>query len=437
MNKEFIKKINQAITKTIYSSSLKNVGIYTLANFINGAIPFFLLPVLTRYLTPEDYGITATFTMLIFICTPFINFNTHLAISIKYFKMQKSEFSQYVSNCLLITVISFFIVTIFFIVFNTQIKELSLFPGNWLWAITVICFANSIIYTLLTIFRLALKVYPYVTIQLFQTVLNVGLSVYFVVWLGMDWQGRISANIVTIIFFAFVSVIILYKKNYLVFKFNFTYIKDIIKLGVPLFTNNIFYLSLASIDRLIIAKIVGLKELGIYSVGTNFSIVITVIIVSINSAYVPWLFNKLSMPTEKVKSKIVFLFYGYMISVLILAITTSCIMPIIIKYFIDAKFYGVIQIIFLLFIAQAFAGMDIMMSNFINYAERTRFYFPVDIFTSLFYFIISYVLIKTNGIIGAAQALLTIRFIRFLLIWIVSNKAYPMPWFNFYKNIYK
>jgi len=43
----------------------KNSLVYTGTNVINKAIPFFLLPIMTRYLTPTDYGIVATFNVLL------------------------------------------------------------------------------------------------------------------------------------------------------------------------------------------------------------------------------------------------------------------------------------------------------------------------------------------------------------------------------------
>ena len=38
-----------------------NAAIYTLANVTNSAIPFLLLPVLTRVLSPEEYGLVTIF----------------------------------------------------------------------------------------------------------------------------------------------------------------------------------------------------------------------------------------------------------------------------------------------------------------------------------------------------------------------------------------
>lgn len=43
------------------SSLFRNARIYTVANALNSAIPLLLLPILTRYLSPEEYGMVAMF----------------------------------------------------------------------------------------------------------------------------------------------------------------------------------------------------------------------------------------------------------------------------------------------------------------------------------------------------------------------------------------
>ena len=48
---------------------VKNIFIYTSSNILKSTLPFLLLPVLTRYLSPADYGIIATFEVLLMFFT--------------------------------------------------------------------------------------------------------------------------------------------------------------------------------------------------------------------------------------------------------------------------------------------------------------------------------------------------------------------------------
>ena len=65
------------INRIIKSSLVKNTGIYIITSIINSAIPFLLLPILTRHMTPEDYGMVSMFLLLVSFATPFVGLNVN------------------------------------------------------------------------------------------------------------------------------------------------------------------------------------------------------------------------------------------------------------------------------------------------------------------------------------------------------------------------
>ena len=98
----------------IYKSSLiKNAGIYTVANVINAAIPFLLLPYLTRILSLADYGIVTMFTTVFVFTTPFVLINLAGAVGRRYFN-KEIDISEYIGNCFFIILSSFFLVLLIF-----------------------------------------------------------------------------------------------------------------------------------------------------------------------------------------------------------------------------------------------------------------------------------------------------------------------------------
>ena len=76
----------------------KNTFIYTLLQLINKGIPFLLLPILTRYLTTNDYGMIATYNTFVGILAIFIGLSMPGAVGVNYFQLKK-EFGH--SPCLL------------------------------------------------------------------------------------------------------------------------------------------------------------------------------------------------------------------------------------------------------------------------------------------------------------------------------------------------
>src|SRR3989344_4862395 len=94
------------ILQRIKNSSLfKSAFIYGVSSAINGAIPFLLLPILTRFLNPADYGIVTVFTTLISFYNVFIGLNINGAVFNKYFfSSGKNDFNfgEYLFNCILV-----------------------------------------------------------------------------------------------------------------------------------------------------------------------------------------------------------------------------------------------------------------------------------------------------------------------------------------------
>lgn len=76
-----------------------------------------------------------------------------------------------------------------------------------------------------------------------------------------------------------------------------------------------------------------------------------------------------------------------------------------------------------------------MVVNYVLNTKKTVYLSYVTFTVSIIHVVVSYFLILYNGILGAAQATLITSFITFISVWWLSQKLYPMPWFNFKKGI--
>ena len=88
----------------------KNTFIYAGSSAINQAIPFFLLPIMTRYLTPTDYGIVATFNVLLAVMGVFVGLSMNGAVSVNFFKLNRDELKKYIGNVFFILFVGFLLV---------------------------------------------------------------------------------------------------------------------------------------------------------------------------------------------------------------------------------------------------------------------------------------------------------------------------------------
>jgi O-antigen/teichoic acid export membrane protein len=81
-------------------------------------------------------------------------------------------------------------------------------------------------------------------------------------------------------------------------------------------------------------------------------------------------------------------------------------------------------------LGQAFAGMYLMVTNYVFYSRRTGLLSLATISTGALNVFLLVVLVGRYGVKGAAWAFAIAMAVRFLLTWIVAQRRQPMPWFN-------
>jgi len=412
------------------SALSKSAGLYTFSNSINAAIPFFLLPILTRYMSPQDYGIVAMFAVLINFLSPFIGLNIHGAIQRQFYERDRINYAIYIANCLFILLISSLIVAFIVFILKKQFTEISKFPREWLWIVVIFSMCQFINLIVLSIWQVQVKPVQYSVFQISQSLLNAGFSIWFIVYLGLTWRGRILANTIAVVIFAIFSVIVITKNQWAKYLIDKSYLKNALKFGIPLVPHALGAAVMTITDRIFITNMVGLRATGLYSVGYQIGMIIGIIGNSFNQAYVPWLYEKLKQNDYAMKVKIVKFTYLYFILIILFAVSLAIIAPLGLRIMVGKEFSS--SLIFVIWIAlgYAFNGMYKMIVNFIFFAEKTYILAWITFLCALSNVFFNYVLIKANGAVGAAQAVMITFFLMFILTWPLSNKVYPMPWFK-------
>lgn len=407
---------------------LSSTGIYFISSIINAAIPFLLMPIITKYLTPSDYGIFTMFSILIGLVTPFIGLNVHGAISRYYFHSEKKSFSIYIYNSFLILLVSSFIMSVIFIISADLISLFSNFPKSWLWAVIYLAIIQFINQVVLVILQVTEKPLKYAFFQISNAVLYGLLTVIFVVLIKETWDGRIKAQIISATILTIACIFYLLKYKYIKIEVNNSYIKDALKFGIPLIPHTIGAYIISASDRIFITNMVGLDATGIYSVAFQLGLILSFITDAFNKAWVPYLFKHLKLEQHKVKRKIVKQTYVYFVFLFVVTLLVILMMPLIIDIFIGEKFHGALNYTVWIILGYFFNGMYKMVTNYIFYAHKTIILSYMTFTTAILNILFNYIFIKMFGAIGAAQATTLSYFITFIMTWILANKVYPMPW---------
>lgn len=419
-------------------SFIGGTSIYLASNIISGVIPFILLPILTRYLTPSEYGEVAMFQTLLGALAAFTGAIFVGSAGRKNYdpNIKTHEIAEFIGSCIQLNIISTTIVLIIFLLLRDYFSELLSLSSNFILLAVITASCTSIIRMRLNQWQVNKKAFEFGILQVSQSLLNMLLSLLFVVVMLKGVEGRISAQIITALIFAMISLFLLNKDHLLrFFVWRKEYIQEALKFGFPLIPHFAGGFLLTTVDRFVINKEIGLAEAGIYMVAIQLTATINIVFDAINKAYVPWLFEKLKEDDYQQKVKIVKYTYAWFALILIGVLLAFYIGPYIVVFIAGEQYARAGEVIGWLILGQAFQGMYLLVTNYIFYSKKTGILSIASLSSGILNLVLLVVLVQTIGLKGASIAFAISMGIRFLLTWYIAHKQHPMPWFNFHLKV--
>lgn len=406
---------------------LREAGVYTVSNVVAKAIPFLLLPVLTRYLSPADFGIVAMFLFVALLLEPFVGLALPGSITVRYFD-RAFHLPRYTGTGVLLALVLAVLVELGVLLFREPMSGLTGVPADWLLLVVPFVLARVLTALPFTLLRLEGRAVAFGLFQNLQSAALIGLVFLLVVVLGRDWEGRIEAELVTWWSFAVAGLIGLWYAGWLKPAFQPSSARDIAAFGIPLIPHVLGSIVIFQADRLLLTNLVSVEETGRYAVGYQLAGVIELAAVSFNSAYAPWLYRQLAEPDDRTKEQLVSLTYRQFATAAGLSLLVALVMPWVAANLLDPAFESAGEYVVWFAIGFFFSAMYYMVTNYIFFARRTRWLAAVTVGVAVIHIPVAVILISLNGGIGAAQAFALSLALTFVLTWIVSNRAYPMPW---------
>jgi O-antigen/teichoic acid export membrane protein len=408
---------------------LKDTSIYGTGSLINQFIPVLLLPILTRYLSPEEYGLVAIFTVVTAILVNFVGLNLSAALQRNYVDYPKSELSQHVGTAILVALFTAAFWSAVAFGGNKFLSSALAIPGKWLYIIVLISFCQVVIGFFQIILRMERKALAFIFFQITQTLVNITLSVLFVVIFLWHWQGRVLGLVGSATVCALLSVYFLYKSGFLLLCFSKKAARSMLLFGAPLVFHTLSAWIITGSDRLFLVNMIGASAVGLYSVGYTIGRIIELLQQSFSQAWVPFLFERLKEDKNSNKLQIVKFIYVHHVAIIGMVLLLHFAAPLILKIVAGKNFQSSADFVFWVAAGYALNGMYRMIVPFINYARKTHL-LPIGASAAAFSNLgLNYLLIKLNGPIGAAQATFSAFLIFYIITLILCVKVYPLPWF--------
>lgn len=275
---------------------------YIVSSMITRSLGIITTPIFTRILSASEYGIAATFTSLYLLLSMFTSLN--LVYSVGRAKLDfTDDFENFNGSIQLLSAVWTVFIAVFVILFINPVSEfLGLEPQVILILMVYLFFSPA-----LTFFQSKLRyTYNYklnITIGMVLVVATIGVS-FLLIYLMPDnkYIGKILGAVIPVIV---ISLVIWYKsiKTKSV-KVNLVYWKYALVLSLPLIVNSLSLNILAQSDRLMITKMIGSEETGIYSLAYTYAVLIDMIFNSVNQAWLPFFhdhFNDVALIRKNIR----------------------------------------------------------------------------------------------------------------------------------------
>ncbi len=414
---------------------LKHLSLYTFVGLFGAAVNFFVMPVLSYYLSPADYGLLSLFNTYITILIPLASLSAYSLLSVEYFKEKdKQVFSSTFKSVYIIPVFTSLALTIPVGIFYERLSpalELEGTGSAWgylMLLITFLCIYSEQFFQFLILQKKAVKFTVYTVVKV---IIEVGLTFYFVVGRGYGWQGRMYSWLIALSLTFIISTIYFYRQGFLKGTIRVKYIKEGILFGTPVILHGLGKFVVNQSDRIFIAKMVSVGAAGIYSIGYTVGSLVMILVNAFFNFYSPFLMERLADITEEKKLQIVKISYLYGISCIVILVLTFFLTPVFFKAFIAGTYSGGVQYVFWVALGYCFWGGYMLFSGFIFFFKKSRILGWLAIFNVVSNLFFNYFFIKLFGPIGAAYATVLSFFLLFILVAAIVQKLMPLPWFRY------
>ncbi|MBO6851335.1 MAG: oligosaccharide flippase family protein [Marinobacter sp.] len=120
---------------------------YLASNILTAVIPFVLLPILTRYLSPEEYGEVAMFQVLLGAFTAFIGLSMQGAASRKFFDggHEKGDLEEFIGSCMQILFLTTSLAMIVLLGISGKVSNWTGLEQRWIFLAAPVTAASIIV----------------------------------------------------------------------------------------------------------------------------------------------------------------------------------------------------------------------------------------------------------------------------------------------------
>lgn len=407
---------------------VKNSLIYLLPVFVGNLIPMMTLPVFTRILTKEDYGVLGLAQVYAIFVNGLANFGLTVGYERNFFQYAElKKTSELLYSTLAFVISGFLIVVVLTHLFKSQLSK---------WIIGSPVHSDILFWALCSTGIMGLKNYyltyfkntenakSFAWYTIDECIIGVVISFFFVVYLHIGIIGVIWGQL-----FASLIIFLILGLNFIKIypiRFKWEILKDSLKLSFPL-TPKIFLGVIGNqFDKYMIGLLATVGGVGIYSIGQKVANVVFTFMTAIQNVYSPQVYKRMFNLGEKGGESVGRYMTPFAYISIAVALIVSLFSEEVISLLTPKSYHGAIDIVIVLsmFYGSLFFGKQPQLI----YARKTHISSLLSVVIIVLNVLINIPFIMKWEAIGAAWGTLLAGLISGVIAFVVSQHYYKIKW---------
>ncbi len=400
-----------------------NLIIFTLSTILNKGLNFFVLPILTYYLTKEDYGYLGFVMSVVTISSIYVGLWPGNFLIAKFSAFGKEKMAAYLSNILIILILTFLAVLGLLYLFEAQLfasfsdrDELILSIGFY--TLFMVCFN-----ILNTITQLEKNAKKFALMQFIFSFGSLGIALVLIILLHYGWKGKFYAEMGLYAIFAAYMLYYLIREEYVRFSPSAAKLKELFAYLFPMTFHVVGIFLMVTIDKVILARYLPLESVGIYTISMTMAVIVNIVFDAMLRAWEPYIFEKLSGGSREDMQWVVRTTLLYSLFAIVFAIIYIVAIPWVFPIMVDEKFSDALHYIPWLVAAFTLEGLRKPIATLLMHKNRVKTLGGISFSAAILNIALNIMLIRHYGIMGAIYATLIAFCYLYLMTLLFARSA--------------
>ena len=193
---------------------IRNSLIYLSSSVISKASPYLLLPFLTSYLEPAEFGVLAIFLAMNSLYNAFNGMALDVNVAKNFFKKSKPELALIIGNIffILLTTSSLYFAVSLIIV--TLYDSFFSIPTHYLLILPILSFFAMMNKIHLAVLRSEGRAYTFGVFEIANAFFSLAITLIFLIYLEMGWLSQVIGMATASLVLSLIGVGYLYRRGY-------------------------------------------------------------------------------------------------------------------------------------------------------------------------------------------------------------------------------